>query len=591
MPSETNNLPDINPDIPNNEAVSKEIPLPEEAVPAACEPDCESAPETAVPELSAYKEECGSDEDDDFAEDEIIDEDEFIEEDEPIDEDEFIEEDEPIDEDEFIEEDEPIDEDEFIEEDEPIDEDEFIDEDEPIDEDEFIEEDEPIDEDEFTEEDAEEPDPDEEDFASLFEDDAQDEPDTEDAPLTEEQIALKEALSEVSSMPAPAPKAPKASVVRRISEEEYAEMLAAEEAEGEKEEAEASEEIPEHTPEAEAAPEAEASKEKEKPAVLPKAKPEKNDGCLRDVFLLYCSADLSLASKTAALLENNGISCVFPDRDLPRSDPDHRKTVEKAIGVSRIVLVITGKNASKRRQIIEYLDKAVSAGKRVVQLKRDEEPLSETLTALLHETPTLRAKSFKPQRLVMLVNAVLSGSEKANSKKKRRKEEKKTHKKKVINLKKIHSSVRNALGKRLLALSAIVYLILTAVSYMTQFGYSEFLYGQFPSLVYVTDKIDIAYAYISSYLPFNTGLTALMAALLSVGFTLLMLPFTRYSIKRAGNLYIFLNTAVLIAAGLSQFLAKPDLVIVTVSNLPLLASFAILVPIKIVSAHLTRIRR
>ena len=48
MPNETNNLPDINPDIPNNEAVSKEIPLPEEAVPAACEPDCESAPETAV---------------------------------------------------------------------------------------------------------------------------------------------------------------------------------------------------------------------------------------------------------------------------------------------------------------------------------------------------------------------------------------------------------------------------------------------------------------------------------------------------------------------------------------------------------------
>ena len=102
MPNETNNLPDINPDIPNNEAVSKEIPLPEEAVPAACEPDCESAPETAVPELSAYEEESGSDEDDDFAEDEIIDEDEFIEEDEPIDEDEFIEEDEPIDDDEFI---------------------------------------------------------------------------------------------------------------------------------------------------------------------------------------------------------------------------------------------------------------------------------------------------------------------------------------------------------------------------------------------------------------------------------------------------------------------------------------------------------
>ena len=105
---------------------------------------------------------------------------------------------------------------------------------------------------------------------------------------------------------------------------------------------------------------------------------------------------------------------------------------------------------------------------------------------------------------------------------------KKNGKKKALNLKKIHSSFLNALGKRVLAVCVIAYLALTAVSFMMEdIGRFRFLLEQFPSSAYIAAKIALFRDKVSTLFDFSVGITALTAAVLSVLSVLLSTLFTR----------------------------------------------------------------
>jgi hypothetical protein len=126
----------------------------------------------------------------------------------------------------------------------------------------------------------------------------------------------------------------------------------------------------------------------------------------------------------------------------------------------------------------------------------------------LSEVPTVRAKSFKPERLVLTVKTALerSGKQKKSS---ASSDAGKKGKKKVLNLKKIHSSFLNALGKRVLAVCVIAYLLLTAVSFMMEdIDRFRFLLEQFPSSAYIAAKIALFRDKVSTLFDFSVGITS-----------------------------------------------------------------------------------
>ena len=316
----------------------------------------------------------------------------------------------------------------------------------------------------------------------------------------------------------------------------------------------------------------------------------KKDGFLRDVFLLYCAADRPLAQKLTLLLENNGISCAFLDRDLPRNTLRYDETVKKALSLCRTVIVITSKNTAYRPKVYEALEWAHSARKRILHFEREAAPMPESASELLSSCPTIRPKGFRPERFVLTVNALLKA---AAEKKAPKGAEKllKTKKKRVKDLNRIYRSARNALGARVLVLFVFVYLGLTALSFLPEFGYADFLYTQFPSAKSVTDAHAPAYAAVFRILPFSVSEAALTAGLLSLGFTLLSLPFSRYSVRRASGWFLFLNFAVTGLILYSLFLLTHDIPRLVLSVSPLIVSLILLLLIRKIASRMSALRK
>lgn len=66
-----------------------------------------------------------------------------------------------------------------------------------------------------------------------------------------------------------------------------------------------------------------------------------------DVFVCYSSNDLEQVVKIVDTIEEDGVSCWYADRNMPKNNPiyfDYKKTIENAIKNCKVFLVITSKN-------------------------------------------------------------------------------------------------------------------------------------------------------------------------------------------------------------------------------------------------------
>ncbi len=125
-----------------------------------------------------------------------------------------------------------------------------------------------------------------------------------------------------------------------------------------------------------------------------------------DVFISYSSKDMAAGEAVCAALEGRGLRCWIAPRDIVPGI-GWAKSIVRAIGQSRIMVLVFSENANRSPQIEREVERAVNKGIPIIPLRIENVQPSEALEYFLSSPHWLDA--FKPplgQHLDRLAEAV-----------------------------------------------------------------------------------------------------------------------------------------------------------------------------------------
>ena len=114
-----------------------------------------------------------------------------------------------------------------------------------------------------------------------------------------------------------------------------------------------------------------------------------------DVFISYSTEDKTVADAVCAILEGRGLRCWIAPRDI-MPGADWGESIVRAIGESRLLLLVFSTNANRSKQIKREVEVAADSGVAIVPLRIED--IAPTCCRRCNADPLRRGKPDPPGR-------------------------------------------------------------------------------------------------------------------------------------------------------------------------------------------------